>query len=55
MKKYLIFLDILGFDELPKELAKKSGFQEDFIREKCLSNPLKRVIEELKNEQGIKN
>lgn len=50
MKKYLIFLDILGFNELPKELEKISGFDEDFIRENCLSNPLERIIEEVENE-----
>ena len=43
-------MDILGFDELPKELAKDSGFEEDFIREKCLSEPLKGVIENIKKE-----
>jgi hypothetical protein len=53
VKKYLIFLDILGFGELPKKLANVSGFEEDFIREKCLSEPLERVIEDIKNEEGF--
>lgn len=44
MKKYYIYLDILGFDALPRTLAVVSGFEEDFIREQCISRPLESQI-----------
>ena len=53
MKKYLIFLDILGFNELPKELGEKSGFDEDSIRQNYLSDPLMRIIKMVENECNV--
>lgn len=50
MKKYLIYLDILGFENLPQEIAKKTGFDEDIIRQDFFSKPLKEKIEEVKRE-----
>lgn len=47
-KKYLIYLDILGFKDLAKEIAGK--FEDDPIREKFLSEPLKEKIKELEKE-----
>ena len=50
-KKYLIYLDILGFKELPKILEERSGFEEDIIREYFLTDALKKKIEEIKREE----
>lgn len=50
-KKYLIYIDILGFEALAKELSEKTGFQEDVIRQNYLSDPLEKKIEEVKRER----
>jgi len=50
-KKYLIYLDILGFKDLPKILEERSGFEEDIIREYFLTDALKKKIEEIKREE----
>jgi len=50
-KKYLIYLDILGFEELAKEISNRSGFNEDKIRQDYLSVPLRNKIEEIKKER----
>ncbi|MGI8834076.1 MAG: hypothetical protein ACR2IS_15750, partial [Nitrososphaeraceae archaeon] len=50
LKTYLILADILGSDRLRKELAQKSGFDEEFIRESCLSRPIDEIIEQIKKE-----
>ena len=44
MIKYLIYADILGFKKLSEQIAKKSGFHEDGIRETIFSNPLRNVM-----------
>jgi hypothetical protein len=49
-KKYLIYLDILGFEGLAKEMAEGTIFEEDQIRQDYLSAPLEKKIEELKRE-----
>ena len=49
-KKYFIYLDILGFEELAKKMAKKTGFEEDKLRQDYLSDPLEKKIEEMKRE-----
>lgn len=36
-----------------KDLAKKSGFDEEFINECCLSRPVEAVIEEIKKENNV--
>lgn len=46
-KKFLIYLDILGFKNLAEEIARKTKFNEDIIREKFLSEPLKQKIEKI--------
>jgi hypothetical protein len=38
---------------LRKDLAKKSGFDEEFINEFCLSHPVEVVIEEIKKENNV--
>jgi len=38
---------------LRKDLAKKSGFDEEFINECCLSHPVEAVIEEIKKENNV--
>jgi hypothetical protein len=49
-KKYLVYLDILGFEDLAREIAEKTGFEEDVIRQNYLSDPLEKRIEEIKRE-----
>jgi hypothetical protein len=51
-KKYLIYVDILGYKAKAAELAEISGFEEDVIRETFLSHPLNKKIEKIK-EKGI--
>lgn len=52
MKKYLLYLDILGFYSIPKELEKKTGFRENNIREAFLSGPVSQIIQEIREEIG---
>ena len=54
-KKYLIYVDILGYNGKAAEIAKISGFEEDICRENYLRNPLKRKIEDMTTTkfQGI--
>jgi len=49
-KKYLVYLDILGFEALAREIAEKTGFEEDVIRQNYLSDPLAKKIGEIKRE-----
>ena len=49
-KKYLIYLDILGFEGLAEEMAKKTGFEEDVLRQNYLSDPVEKEIEEITRE-----
>ena len=49
-KKYLVYLDILGFKNVAEEIAKKTGFNEDVFRQNFISNPLQRKIDEIKRE-----
>ena len=49
-KKYLVYLDILGFEDLAREIAEKTGFKEDVIRQNYLSDPLAKKIGETKRE-----
>ena len=46
-KKFFIYLDILGFKDLPREIKGNAGFYEDIIRERFLSEPLREKIMEL--------
>lgn len=45
-KKFIVFVDILGFLNLPNELVKNTKFHEDKIRERLLSKPLREQIGE---------
>jgi hypothetical protein len=49
-KKYLVYLDILGFEDWAEEIAEKTGFEEDVIRQNYLSDPLEKKIGEIKRE-----
>jgi hypothetical protein len=49
-RKYLIYIDILGFEELPRQLARVIHNDEDRIRQNLLSEPLRKVIQELESE-----
>ena len=52
-KKYLIYVDILGFKNKAEEIARKIGFEkkEDEIREDFLSNPLRKRIKEIERKE----
>jgi len=52
-KKHIIYLDILGFNNLAVEIAEKTGINEDIIREKFLSEPLKKAIRKIQNDCQI--
>lgn len=52
-KKHIIYLDILGFNNLAVEIAEKTGINEDIIREKFLSEPLKKTIRKIQNDCQI--
>jgi len=41
-KKYLIYVDILGYKGKAAEIAEISGFEADYCRETFLRNPLKK-------------
>ena len=47
-KKYLVYVDILGFEDLAREIAEKTGFDEDVIRQNYLSDPLAKKIGKLR-------
>ena len=49
--KYLVYADILGFEELAREIAGETGVGEDSVRENYLSNPLKEKIDEIKKDK----
>src|SRR3989338_8978771 len=46
-KNFLIYLDILGFKDLPREISEKTGFDENIIRERFFSKPLEEKIKEI--------
>lgn len=48
-KKYLIYVDILGFEELAKEIARKKDIEERSVRKNFI-NTIKNKLEELKEE-----
>ena len=50
-KKYIIYLDILGFTELAVEMVEGTPFEEDRIRQDYLSDPLEKKIKEIKRER----
>jgi len=50
-KKYLIYLDILGFEGLAKEMVEGTQFEEDEIRQYYLSDPLEKKIEGMGREE----
>jgi hypothetical protein len=49
-KTYLIYCDILGFKNLPSEISRETGFNEDTIRQTFFSDPLKKEIYELEKD-----
>ena len=54
MKKYFIYLDILGFKDLPKEIADeiKRPNESNFIRQ-TISDHLKKNIENIEKKKGV--
>ena len=49
-RTYLVYLDILGFEELAEEIAERSGFQGDWVRENVISKPLRKRVETVTKE-----
>lgn len=47
MKRYLVFLDVLGFEHLPEHLSGITGLEVSYIRENFLVNPLQLRIEQI--------
>jgi hypothetical protein len=41
MIKYILYVDILGFEKLPQEISQKTGFHVDTIRQDYFSKPFK--------------
>ncbi|PKP60424.1 MAG: hypothetical protein CVT88_03150, partial [Candidatus Altiarchaeales archaeon HGW-Altiarchaeales-1] len=54
MKKFLIYVDILGFKNLPEEIAKNTKFYEDTITENFFTKPFRKRIDEITKEENIK-
>ena len=50
MEKYIAYLDILGFEKLPKEISEKTSIPPETIRENYFSTPLKKKIEFFKKK-----
>lgn len=51
MKEYLLYVDILGYEELAKEIAKRTGHKyEDKVREDYLLNPINRTLDKIEQE-----
>src|SRR4030042_4803259 len=46
-KKYLVYLDILGFKVLAQEIARKSGLPEDWCRQNMILEPVRRRVREV--------
>jgi hypothetical protein len=43
-KHFLLYIDVLGYDKFPKIISEKTGLEEDFIREKCIRNPVLEIL-----------
>src|SRR5574341_2077828 len=54
MKEYLVYVDILGYANIARELANSSGFDENIIRQYFMSDELERGISNLKSNYGDK-
>ncbi len=51
LKEYLLYVDILGYEELAGEIAKRTGHKyEDKAREDYLLNPIKRTLDKIQHE-----
>lgn len=44
-KYYLAFIDILGYDKQAQDLAEETGFDVDFVRDKCILTPVVEIIQ----------
>ena len=52
-KKFLIYLDILGFEELAERIENNENIRSERVRKDLFINPLRKKIEKLKNEGKI--
>ncbi len=53
-ENFLVYIDILGFEQLPRELAEKSGIDEDWIRQHAFLSPFQQIIEDLRHDNDVK-
>lgn len=53
-KKYLIYLDILGFKNLASEISEKTGFDVNYVRQNLLINPLREAIKNIDTDAVAK-
>ncbi len=52
-KKFLVYLDILGFEELAKEIEINENVRSEIVRKEFFINPLKEEIKKLKDDGKI--
>ena len=52
-KKYLIYVDILGFESKAREMAAKTGVSEDLVRENLFTAPLEKKLKEIDNKKML--
>lgn len=51
MKEYLVYVDILGYEELAKQIVKKTGHKyEDTARELYILDPIKETLRKLQRQ-----
>lgn len=48
-RKYLLYVDILGFSKLAEEIAKETGLSSEHVREHILSEPFMKTIKSMEN------
>jgi len=50
---FFIYIDILGFEQLPRELAEQSKFDEDWIRQFAFLSPFRQIIQDLHHDKDV--
>ena len=51
--KFIVYLDILGFEELAEKIEKNENIRSERVRKDLFINPLQKKIQKLKNESKI--
>ena len=52
-KKFIVYLDILGFEELAENIEKNENIRSEIVRKELFINPLMKKIQKLKTESKI--